>query len=214
MDVPKEIDFDRLHEANLYIDCVYRGGTMGHQGDDPLHPLIGVGNAGGFRKVGRDVTRYAAIFSTGAEKDWPDRFSDDGQTFVYYGDQRSPGTAVLDTPRAGNRLLRQVFDLASLHTQSARAQVPPLFLFRKHLAGRDVQFHGILVPRVSAVNDEAGLVELVTQAPGGTITNYRATFAVLRPMSIDRRWFQDLRAGDPLTENAPAEWFKWIAIGA
>jgi hypothetical protein len=212
---PREIQFDLLHESNLLIDCVYRGGTKGHQGDDPLHPLLGVGNAGGFRPVGKGATSYAAIFSTGAEVDWRDRFTNSGATFVYYGDQRTPGSDLLETPRGGNRLLTEVFEKASRDSAYDRAQIPPLFLFRKTGSGRDVTFGGLLVPRASSARrSSGGLVIRSTETPGGTVLNYEATFAVLRPPVIDRAWFDDLRAGRPMTRNGPAEWFKWVAIGA
>jgi len=122
---PKKIPYSELSSADLVLDAVYEGGVKGNHSDDPLHPLIGVGNAGGFRPLGRGDTRYVALFSTQSEQEWPDRFSGDGSTFVYFGDQRSPGKEVEDTPRGGNKLLVDVFARVAVDRRQVRSQIPP-----------------------------------------------------------------------------------------
>ena len=46
-----EVAFEDLQNADLQIDCVYKGGTAPNLGSDPLSHLFPCGNAGGFRKV-------------------------------------------------------------------------------------------------------------------------------------------------------------------
>ena len=65
--------------------------------------------------------------------------------FTYFGDNRSPGRVLDDTPRSGNLLLSRVF--ARAHGEPAgRAKVPPFLLFDKPGGGRDVRFRGLLAP--------------------------------------------------------------------
>lgn len=56
-----EVAFEDLQNADLQIDCVYKGGTVPNLGSDPLSHLFPCGNAGGFRKVNRrDRSRLPA----------------------------------------------------------------------------------------------------------------------------------------------------------
>jgi hypothetical protein len=47
------VDFDHLADADLVVDRIYRGGSGGNTGDDPLPKLLPVGDQGGFRTHGR-----------------------------------------------------------------------------------------------------------------------------------------------------------------
>jgi hypothetical protein len=209
-----EVAFDDSAASDLIPGWIYRGGSRGHQGDDPLHPLLGGGNAGGFRACGKEGTRYAALYSTGSEKEWPDHFIDGGDRFVYYGDQRTPGLSVLDTPRGGNRLLQHVFEQAATDRLKARAGLPPLFLFTKAGLGRDVEFHGLAVPAGPSSGNGDGLIETTRDYGSGMVFNYEARFDVIRPSIIERAWLDDVRAGRPMSVHGPAEWFKWIVLGS
>ena len=44
--------FESLENADLIVDATYRGGSYGNVRDDPIGPLLGVGNQGGFRYSG------------------------------------------------------------------------------------------------------------------------------------------------------------------
>lgn len=114
------------------LDAVYAGGTAGNVSDDPLARLLpGVGNQGGFRFSGsptRQDVRFAVLFTTGNQPDWPDDLDPRTGIFTYYGDNRSPGADLHDTPRRGNLLLRDTFDR---HRGGLRAKVPPFFCLRK-----------------------------------------------------------------------------------
>jgi hypothetical protein len=62
-----------LASADLTIDAVYEGGRSGNAGDDPLHPLIGVSNQGGFRYLGtREQPQLIVLTSSFDDPDWPD----------------------------------------------------------------------------------------------------------------------------------------------
>jgi hypothetical protein len=47
----REYGFDELDQTDLIVDALYRGGTVGNTGDDPLHLLVGGGNQGGIRYI-------------------------------------------------------------------------------------------------------------------------------------------------------------------
>ena len=69
------VEFGQLAGADLILDRVYRGGSMGGTGDDPLSRLLPVGKQGGFRQAGsttRDAVKLVVLYTTGAEPDWPD----------------------------------------------------------------------------------------------------------------------------------------------
>ena len=98
------VDFDQLAGADLVLDRVYRGGTVGGTRDDPLCKLLPVGNLGGFRPAGsptKDSVKLAVLYTTGSEPDWPDALDPYTGTFTYYGDNRRPGRALEDTPTGG-----------------------------------------------------------------------------------------------------------------
>lgn len=76
----------------------------------------GVGNQGGFRALGRhsqDAVRLVVLYTSGAEPDWPDALDPYTGAFTYFGDNRSPGRTLHETPRKGNLLLDTVFTRAA-----------------------------------------------------------------------------------------------------
>lgn len=100
----KELSFTDLGSADLIVDAVYKGGTFGNLKDDPLSRLMGCGNQGGFRHVGSYKTqkfKLAVLYSSLTEPDWPDQLDLETGLFVYYGDNRSPGHELHDTPHNG-----------------------------------------------------------------------------------------------------------------
>jgi hypothetical protein len=62
-------DFEVLKEADLVVDAIYKGGRYKDVRDDPIDPLIGGGNQGGFRYVGspRDLQITHCILYTSLE---------------------------------------------------------------------------------------------------------------------------------------------------
>jgi hypothetical protein len=80
---------------------------------DPIARLLPVGMLGGFRYRGRRVAPLLGVLTTsGTEADWPDTLDLTTGTFTYYGDNRSSGKDLHDSPRGGNVILRRTFDMA------------------------------------------------------------------------------------------------------
>jgi AspBHI-like restriction endonuclease len=140
----KEFPFELLRSADLIIDGIYKGGTRGNAGDDPIARLLPVGNQGGFRHCGRRIVpgcRLVVLFSTFSEPDWPDVLDVETGQIVYFGDNRSPGHELHNTPRRGNALLRESF--GAVHASPPnRTDIPPFFLFSNVPGTRDAQFKG------------------------------------------------------------------------
>jgi hypothetical protein len=175
------VEFARLAGADLVLDRVYRGGTAGGTGDDPLCKLLPVGNQGGFRPAGsptRNSVKLAVLYTTGEEADWPDTLDPYTGTFTYYGDNRRPGSALEDTPNRGNLLLSRVFAWAH-GDAAARAKVPPFLLFDKPGGGRDVRFRGLLAPGSNRLSGEEDLVAVWRTTSGVRFQNCQAQFTVL-----------------------------------
>src|SRR5262245_39299888 len=93
----------QLQGVDLIPDAVYRGGRSGNSSDDPLGPLLGTSNQGGFRHLGKKEQPNLLVISTSmSEPDWPDYLDVETGLFTYYGDNRQPGRELHTTPRWGN----------------------------------------------------------------------------------------------------------------
>ena len=106
--VAKVVPFDKLTNADLTVEAVYEGGTVGNSGDDPLGKIVPVGNQGGFRYAGspkKDDLRLVVLYTSGADRDWPDALDRETGLFTYFGDNREPGKDLHDTSRGGNAIL-------------------------------------------------------------------------------------------------------------
>lgn len=72
-----EVAFEDLQNADLQIDCVYKGGPALGISSDPLSHLFLCGNAGGFRRVNRRVNRrdirFLGLAAPGNSNISPDR---------------------------------------------------------------------------------------------------------------------------------------------
>jgi len=211
------VSHEELPEADLIIDAVYEGGAAGHSGDDPISKLLkGSGNQGGFRAAGRgEEKKFVVLYTSGEDKDWPDRLDPNTGQFVYFGDNKTPGHELHDTRPGGNRILRQAFDL--LHsTPPDRKRIPPFFIFKKYptpKSARSVQFKGLAVSGFTGLPATADLVAVWKTSKGQRFQNYQATFTVLDAPVIERAWLNDLANGDSLTANAPVAWSDWVHKG-
>lgn len=207
------VPFEDLADADLVVDRLYIGGSKGTVGDDPIDPLLGVGNQGGFRYVGsprKGTVRLGVLYTSGAEVDWPDFLDEQTGLFTYYGDNRRPGHDLHGTPRAGNRLLRDVFDRCHADT-AARASVPPFVLFsRAGTTGRDVRFRGLLAPGGASLTPDEDLQAIWRTTGGLRFQNYRARFTVLNIAVVPREWIDEVREGNPLGSKCPAVWREWV----
>lgn len=212
MSDPRVIGFDQLAGADLVVDRVYRGGAAGNTSDDPLSKLLPVGNQGGFRTHGRpvqDTVKLIVLYTSGAEPDWPDVLDPYTGTFTYFGDNRSPGRDLHDTPKRGNLLLGRAFERAHAG-RAGREQVPPFLLFDKPGSGRDVRFRGLLAPGSDRISGEEDLVAVWRTTGGQRFQNYRARFTVLNVASVSRSWIRELAAGERLGASCPPAWRTWV----
>lgn len=207
--IPREA----LSGADLILDAVYEGGRAGNAGDDPLGPLLGVSNQGGFRHLGRREQPYLLVITSSmAEPDWPDSLDLETGLFTYYGDNRKPGLDLHDTPRWGNRMLRDLFSRTHA-TPSRREEVPPVLIFRTAGTYRDVRFLGLGVPGAAGLPSTQDLVAIWRHVDGQRFQNYKAILTILDVSKIHRTWIDDIRSGSPLTNNAPDEWVSWLKTG-
>ena len=211
------VPYHKLSTSNLNIDCIYEGGSDGRTTDDPISRLLsGVGNQGGFRASGRgNEKKFVVLYTSGEDNDWPDRLNLNTGQFVYYGDNKTPGQRLHNTGPGGNRILRRVFNL--LHAPNPlRLDIPPFFIFKKYPTSnstRSVQFVGLAVPGYAALPAEEDLVAVWRTTRGLRFQNYRAVFTVLNASPICRTWLEDLRNGQPMSDNAPDEWRTWVERG-
>lgn len=200
------VPFEDLATADLYVDCVYEGGTVGNAGDDPLNRLLPVGNQGGFRFEGSvrgGTLRMVVLHTTGEDRHWPDSIDLATGTVTYFGDNKTPGQALHSTSKEGNELLSVLFKRA--HTDAAsRAQVPPIFIFRKATKGRDVIFRGLGAPGSPSAAPGEDLVALWRVANRKRFQNYRATFTLFNEPLIRWEWIVDIGNGETLTERCLA----------
>jgi hypothetical protein len=202
--------FNGHRTADLVVDRVYLGGPQPHWGADPLQHLLGVGLQGGIRaRGGLRATQLVALRTSGADPDWPDALDMSTGTVTYYGDNRSPGADLHQTPRHGNLILRRTFDLA--HGDAAtRRCVPPYFFFEKAGPGREVVFRGVLAPGAPNLTADEDLVAVWRSHGGRRFQNYRATFTVLDIALAPRAWINDIFADNPLSDTCPQAWRRWV----
>ncbi|MFI7543757.1 hypothetical protein [Actinoplanes sp. NPDC049599] len=207
------VPFGALTVADLVLDAVYEGGVSGTAADDPLQRLLPVGNQGGFRYRGsptRGGIRLAVLYTSGDNPDWPDVLDVKTGVFTYFGDNRSPGSPLHDTPRRGNIILRDAFDAAH-GDDRARLSVPPFLLFAKAgPKGRSVRFRGLLAPGAASMSSDDDLQAIWRSSGGQRFQNYRAHFTVLDVPVVSRAWLNDILGGQPLSQHCPPQWAEWV----
>lgn len=101
------VPFEQLQNANLVVDMIYKGGNVSGKASEVLSKLLpNCSNSGGFRKVmrkdGSGMPAYVVLYTSMQELAWPDYLDEETGVFRYYGDNRTPGRTILDTPRKGN----------------------------------------------------------------------------------------------------------------
>ncbi|WP_229699858.1 restriction endonuclease [Streptomyces kronopolitis] len=203
--------------ADLVVDSLYAGGSSGNSGDDPIAKLVpGVGNQGGFRHKGspaKGTVRLSVLYTNGGEVDWPDHLDTQTGAFTYYGDNRTPGRDLHNTPRAGNQLLRDAFAASHGTVAERAAGVPPFLLFEKAgTSGRSVRFRGLLAPGGPTLTSDDELAAIWRTTDDQRFQNYRARFTVLDHDRVSRKWLQHVLAGgDPLVGDCPPAWRRWVA---
>jgi hypothetical protein len=101
--VTRIVPYTDLQDADLIVDAIYEGDPAGSISNEPISRLLGCGNQGGFRKVGSPA-RLVVLYSSLADRDWPDGLDGATGLFVYYGDNKHPGHDLPFYPRRPRRL--------------------------------------------------------------------------------------------------------------
>jgi len=209
----KIIAFSDLADTDLRVDATYQGGRAGNSGDDPLNALIKVSLMGGFRYRGSlDALELVVLTTTMNDPDWPDAIDRETGVFTYYGDNKKPGRALHETPRHGNEILRQLFDMAH-GGLNERHKLPPVLVFASAGTWRDMIFLGLAIPGTSDLRASEDLVAIWKIAEGRRFQNYRARFTILDEPVVSRAWVRDIIAGNPHSSNAPSRWKAWATHG-
>jgi hypothetical protein len=197
----------------LVVDKLYQSGRSGHSGDDVLSKLIGVSNQGGFRYLGSpDALKLVVVTSTFDDADWPDSVDTESGVFTYFGDNKTPGQDLHTTPRRGNLLLKNIF--SCIHGDPPqREKTPPILVFRNTGYYRDVVFLGLAVPGVEGLSSANDLVAIWKTKEGRRFQNYQAHFTILDIPSVSPHWLGDIKSGNPLSQNCPKPWKKWVETG-
>lgn len=210
----RKFEFDDLRNADLVVDAIYEWGPDKSFAYEPLQRLLGCSNTGGFRqkkRKGGKVGEYAyvVLYSTKGELDWPDNLDELKGLFTYYGDNRDTGHEL--NSKRGNRLLGKVFGL--LDNIEGRLKIPPFFVFTKLQDLPHARFRGLAVPGHPSVPPLEQLIAVWKASGEDRFQNYKASFAILDAGIISRQFINDLLSGNPLSENAPLAWKKWIENG-
>lgn len=187
----KVFPFHDLREADLIVGARYCGDPASNQiQSEPLAPLMRVGNQGGIRFPSH--RRFAVLYTTWGDPDWPDFADNELGTLTYFGDNKRPGRDLHST--RGNQLLRDVF--SALIERDFRS-IPPIFLFSRFGPGegRDVRFEGLLVPGLNGTPPSEALSAIWRTKDGQPFQNYRASFTFLDEGVVARRWLNSLVDG-------------------
>lgn len=213
-----EIEFEKLSQSDLYVDCVYKGGTTGNISDEPFHLLIPeCENAGGFRKRNRQDSSgeyaYVVLYTSMQELEWPDYLDEETGIFRYYGDNRTPGKKLTDTKKKGNKILEDVFRKLN---EGKMEDIPPFLVFKKAGNGRDVKFLGLAAPGNPKISPDKDLVAFWRTMGDNRFQNYEAHFTILDTGTepVTRKWINSLIYNhDNNLEYAPSVWKEFVAKG-
>jgi hypothetical protein len=209
---------DDCGNADLIVDAVYEGGQAKNVGSDAISKVMpGSGNQGGFRYAGTsEDPKFVILYTSGEDRDWPDLLDLNTGQFVYFGDNKTPGHQLHETPRHGNRILRHVFDRLHAET-SQRERIPPFFVFKKYptsASARSVQFKGLACPGFPGLPATSDLVAVWKTTKGHRFQNYRSVFTVLNVPVVSRTWLDDIADRRPLSAHAPRAWKDWVQTGS
>lgn len=214
----RTVSWGELPNADLIIDALYEGGDSKRgKADEVISRLLpGISNSGGFRAAGRnDVTRFVILYSTGVHPDWPDELDPYRGCYSYYGDNRTPGRELHDTPRGGNRVLRRAFELAHGDRQD-RFQCPVFLVFQRAGNGHQVRFLGLAVPGAKDLSHNEDLVAVWRVENGVRFQNYRAVFTILDIAKLGGDWVRasvKKQSPDLESKGVPEALLKWIEKG-
>ncbi len=210
-------DFSQLEAAPLVLDAVYKskGTAFGHH---PLNELLPkVSNQGGIRVVRseeKEKIAYIVLYTSLGELEWPDNLDTETGIFRYFGDNRTPGKALHDTPRKGNVYLKKIFE--SIDVDSLRQCIPPILVFSQTGNQFDVKFLGLAVPGNPNVPQDRELNAIWRTKYGQRFQNYEAYFTILDTglEEVSKKWLYDRIHAYTLSDaKAPSAWRKFIIHG-
>lgn len=212
----RQIRFTDLPGSDLIVDALYEGLPESKSvAGDPLAPLMGAGNQGGFRFSGSIANpNLIVLYTMLDEPNWPDSLDPENGLFVYFGDNRKPGFDLHDrrAGRGGNVLLKRAFEMAHGGI-SHREQVPPFFVFSRGSKKRDVVFRGLAAPGAVQLDPSSDLVAIWKAVGGQRFQNYRAVFTILDINKVARDWIRELQTGLKLGDHCPKIWREWVETG-
>lgn len=211
-------EFNDLDHAPLIIDAVYKSkGTL--FGEGPLSKLLPkLENQGGFRRVKRQddsgQLAYIVLYTSLAELEWPDSLDIETGILRYFGDNRTPGKSLHDTPKRGNYHLREIF--AKIDSPKEREDIPPFLIFQwtGHLF--DAKFLGIATPSNPNIPPDRELNAIWRSKKGDRFQNYEAYFSVLDTgrEEVSKEWLKLLISDHKNSlQLAPTAWKQFIKFG-
>lgn len=213
-----KIPFENLESSDLIVDTIYKGGDLKGKASEVISKLLpNCSNSGGFRKVMRKdnsgLPAYVVLYTSMSELAWSDYLDEETGIFRYYGDNRTPGKTILDTPRKGNELLELVFECLNSKDGSIQ-NIPPFLIFKKGGTGWDVQFLGLAAPGNPRISPDKDLVAFWRTMNEQRFQNYEAYFTILNTSEIDKEWLNMLIYDhDNSLKHAPDVWKSFIKRG-
>ena len=213
-----KIPFENLESSDLIVDTIYKGGDLKGKASEVISKLLpNCSNSGGFRKVMRKdnsgLPAYVVLYTSMSELAWPDYLDEETGIFRYYGDNRTPGKTILDTPRKGNELLELVFECLNSKDGSIQ-NILPFLIFKKGGTGWDVQFLGLAAPGNPRISPDKELVAFWRTMNEQRLQNYEAYLSILNTSEIDKEWLNMLIYDhDNSLKHAPDVWKSFIKRG-
>ncbi len=211
-------EFNDLEHAPLIIDAVYKSkGTL--FGEGPLSKLLPkLENQGGFRRVkrqdGSGQLAYIVLYTSLAEIEWPDYLDIETGILRYFGDNRTPGKTLHDTPKKGNHHLRDIF--AKIDSPTEREDIPPFLIFQWTGNQFDAKFLGIAAPSNPNIPPDRELNAIWRSKKGDRFQNYEAYFSVLDTgrEEVSKDWLKLLISDHKNSlQLAPTVWKQFIKYG-
>lgn len=184
-------------KANLISQAIYKSNSpedrnYQHFKDHVLTKLFPVKNQGGIRFLGSVSpfnVKFVVFYSNGEHSEWNDNYNKETNKFICYGDNDGKYDNFLETKLQGNKILKEIFELAESKSINKRKKIPPFFITTKN-RNKDIIYIGLGVP--SFKNGVAEIEEIEMNNTKKTFKNYRATFDILKIDKIDIKWIDDI----------------------